>query len=88
MPRPAAGLRGAFLRLPSPEPEDLALVEVPAPAPGPDEVLIEVHACGVNFPDLLLIAGLYDVYGVKEGVTFVPRFDRKLLGRKISREDG
>ena len=37
---------------------------------------------------LLPIAGLYDVYGVREGVTFVPRFDRKLLGRKISREDG
>jgi hypothetical protein len=31
------------------------------------------------------IAGLYDVYGVREGVRFGPRLDMKLLGRDISR---
>lgn len=31
----------------------------PAPAPGPDEVLIDVEAAGVNFPDLLTIEGTY-----------------------------
>ncbi|GGC87044.1 NADPH:quinone oxidoreductase family protein [Chelatococcus reniformis] len=40
-------------------PETLTLEEMPDPAPGPGEVLIEVAACGVNFPDLLLIQDLY-----------------------------
>jgi hypothetical protein len=31
------------------------------------------------------IAGLYDVYGVREGIRFAPRLDMKLLGRDISR---
>lgn len=33
----------------------------PAPAPGADEVLIDVHAAGVNFPDLLVVAGKYQI---------------------------
>lgn len=33
--------------------------EVPAPAPGDDEVLVEVHAAGVNFPDVLMTYGKY-----------------------------
>lgn len=32
-------------------PEVLALAEVPAPSPKPGEVLVEVHAIGVNFAD-------------------------------------
>lgn len=43
------------------EPEDLVLAEVPTPAPGPGEALIEVHACGVNFPDLLVAQGGYQI---------------------------
>ncbi len=43
------------------EPETLAVVDAPAPAPGPGEVLIEVHACGVNFPDLLVARGEYQI---------------------------
>jgi NADPH2:quinone reductase len=31
--------------------------EMPEPVPGPGEVLVEVHATGVNYVDLLLIAG-------------------------------
>ncbi|MFN7988975.1 MAG: ABC transporter substrate-binding protein [Thermoanaerobaculia bacterium] len=31
------------------------------------------------------IAGLYDVYGVRDGVRFTPRLDLKLLGREIAR---
>lgn len=33
--------------------------ELPDPVPGPGEVLLRVEACGVNFPDLLLIEGRY-----------------------------
>lgn len=40
-------------------PEVLTLVEAPRPIPGHDEVLIEVHAAGLNRPDLLQRQGLY-----------------------------
>jgi NADPH:quinone reductase len=39
--------------------DSLVLEEVPSPTPGPDEVLITVHACGVNFFDGLMIEGKY-----------------------------
>jgi NADPH:quinone reductase len=42
-------------------PEHLELREVPAPEPGPDDVLVEVHAVGVSFPDLLLSRGEYQI---------------------------
>ncbi|WP_317931980.1 NADPH:quinone oxidoreductase family protein [Halioxenophilus sp. WMMB6] len=40
-------------------PEALALGEFPITAPGPDEIQVRVAACGVNFPDLLVIEGTY-----------------------------
>jgi len=40
-------------------PETLRLEDVPEPNVGPGEVRICVRACGVNFPDLLLIRDLY-----------------------------
>jgi NADPH2:quinone reductase len=42
-------------------PEHLELREVPEPTPGPDDVLVEVHAVGVSFPDLLLSKGEYQL---------------------------
>jgi NADPH:quinone reductase len=42
-------------------PETLALDEAPDPQPGPGQVVIDVHAAGVNFPDVLLIQGKYQV---------------------------
>lgn len=41
------------------EPEDLELAEVPDPVPGPGQAVVEVEACGVNFPDGLIVAGKY-----------------------------
>lgn len=41
--------------------DNLALEEVPATAPGEDQVLIETRAIGLNFPDLLVIEGKYQV---------------------------
>jgi NADPH:quinone reductase len=35
------------------------LEEVPAPVPKAGEVLIDVHAIGLNFPDALMVQGLY-----------------------------
>ena len=35
--------------------------DLAAPTPGPGEVLIDVHAIGVNFPDSLMVQGLYQI---------------------------
>ena len=40
-------------------PDSLVLEEVPRPEPGAGQVLLRVRACGVNFPDLLLIENRY-----------------------------
>ena len=40
-------------------PETLVLDELDAPEPGAGEVLIAVKACGINFPDTLIIRDLY-----------------------------
>jgi NADPH2:quinone reductase len=40
-------------------PSDLTVAEVPSPMPGAGQVVISVRACGVNFPDTLVIQGKY-----------------------------
>jgi NADPH2:quinone reductase len=40
-------------------PETLVLEDIPEPVPGPGEVRVAVRACGVNYPDLLIIQDLY-----------------------------
>jgi NADPH2:quinone reductase len=40
-------------------PDTLVLEDLPDPEPKPGEVLIAVKACGVNFPDLLIIEDRY-----------------------------
>jgi len=42
-------------------PEDLVIADVPDPVPGPGQLLVRVHAAAVNFPDVLFIAGKYQV---------------------------
>ena len=42
-------------------PEKLILSEIDDPKPGKGEVLIEIKAASVNFPDVLMIQGLYQV---------------------------
>ena len=41
--------------------DKLVIQEVPDPVAGPGEVLVRIHAAGINFPDLLVIQGLYQV---------------------------
>jgi NADPH2:quinone reductase len=76
-------------------PETLVLDDVPEPVAGPGEVRVAVRACGVNYPDLLIIQDLYQykpprpfapggelagvVEGVGEGVSNVLAGDRVLL---------
>ncbi|KUI11327.1 NADPH:quinone oxidoreductase [Mycobacterium sp. GA-1285] len=42
-------------------PEDLVLDELPDPTPQPGQVVIRVRAAAVNYPDVLLIGGNYQV---------------------------
>ena len=72
--------------------ETLRVEEVPSPVPGAGEVLIDVKAAAINFPDALVVQGLYQakpelpfspgselagvVLAVGEGVTRVKAGDR------------
>ncbi|MGY1605129.1 NADPH:quinone oxidoreductase family protein [Geodermatophilus sp. SYSU D00815] len=42
-------------------PGSLVTRELPDPVAGPGEVLVEVAAAGVNFPDILVVAGTYQI---------------------------
>ncbi len=42
-------------------PETLQLTQLPDPTPKPGELLVRVHAAGVNFPDTLIIRDLYQM---------------------------
>jgi len=73
-------------------PEKLVVEEVPSPKAAQGQVVVSVKACGVNFPDVLIIQGKYQfkpelpfspggevagiVKEVGEGVTRVRRGDR------------
>lgn len=49
--------------------ENLTVAETEDPVPGTGQVLIEVHAASLNFPDLLVVQGLYQF---KPEPPFVP----------------
>ena len=49
--------------------EDLVRKEMANPTPGPDEVLIEIEAASLNFPDLLIVQNKYQL---KPAIPFVP----------------
>jgi NADPH2:quinone reductase len=48
---------------------ELRVEELPAPVPGPGQVLVDVHAASINFPDALMVQGLYQI---KPPLPFVP----------------
>jgi NADPH2:quinone reductase len=60
-------------------PENLVLDEVRDPSPAPSEVLVRVRAAAVNFPDVLLIGGKYQV---RVPVPFTP--GSELAGEVLS----
>jgi NADPH2:quinone reductase len=41
--------------------DTLSVREAPAPRPGPSQVLLDVKAASLNFPDVLMVQGLYQV---------------------------
>jgi NADPH2:quinone reductase len=52
--------------------DDLRVEDVPSPKPGPNEVLVDVAAAGVNFPDALIVQGKYQF---KAPPPFAPGFE-------------
>lgn len=53
-------------------PDELVLADVASPAPGVGELRIRVGAAGVNYPDLLILQGKYQV---RAEPPFVPGFE-------------
>jgi NADPH2:quinone reductase len=64
-------------------PESLVLDDVPEPVPAPGQLLVRVHAAAVNFPDVLFIAGKYQV---KIPPPFIP--GNEIAGEVIAVGDG
>jgi NADPH2:quinone reductase len=64
-------------------PEALAFREWPEPRPRTGEVLVEVHAAGLNFPDVLVAAGKYQTL---PPLPFVP--GKELVGVVTAAGDG
>ena len=65
------------------DPEDvMRLADVPEPAPGPGEVVVEVAAAALGFPDLLTCQGLYHD---KRPVPYTPggEFTGTVGGRRV-----
>lgn len=65
-------------------PSKLVVEEIPSPTPKQNEVLLEVKACSVNFPDTLIVQGLYQF---KPELPFSPGSDVsgivKAVGEKV-----
>lgn len=78
-------MRAAVVRAFGP-PENIAIEERPAPIPGLGEVVASVDAAGVNFADLLMVAGTYQV---KPPTPFVPGVEFcgtiRAVGRGVER---
>ncbi|OBH24799.1 NADPH:quinone oxidoreductase [Mycobacterium sp. E342] len=64
-------------------PEDLVLEDVDEPVPAAGQLLVRVHAAAVNFPDLLFIAGKYQV---KIPPPFIP--GNEIAGEVIATGEG
>ena len=72
--------------------DKLALRDAPIPEPGPGEVVLQVHACSLNYRDLMIVSGTYNpkmplprvplsdgagiIHSVGEGVATLKQGDR------------
>ncbi|MBP6280376.1 MAG: NADPH:quinone oxidoreductase family protein, partial [Rhodocyclaceae bacterium] len=66
--------------------DNLTIKDVPSPVPGPRQVLVEVKSASVNFPDALMVQGLYQI---KPPVPFSPGAEVagviKAIGSEVKR---
>ena len=61
-------------------PEVLELQEVPTPKPGPGQILVRVHAAGVNPYDTYMRAG---TYAIKPPLPYTPGSDAPALSKQL-----
>jgi NADPH2:quinone reductase len=61
-------MRAAMLHSYGP-PENLRIEEVADPEPRAHQIVVDIHACGVNFPDVLMVQ---DLYQFKPALPFAP----------------
>ena len=64
-------------------PSSLVLEEIESPKPKEKEVLVSLRACGVNFPDTLIIQGLYQF---KPPLPFTPGSDIAGIVKEVGSE--
>ncbi len=64
-------------------PQTAVVKDMPSPVPGPDQVAIRTRAAGVNYPDLLVVEGKYQV---KPPLPFIP--GKELAGEITAVGDG
>lgn len=64
-------------------PSSLVLEDIESPKPKEKEVLVSVKACGVNFPDTLIIQGLYQF---KPELPFTPGSDIAGIVKEVGSE--
>ena len=66
--------------------DKLTIKDVPSPVPGPRQVVVEVKSASVNFPDALMVQGLYQI---KPPVPFSPGAEVagviKAIGSEVKR---
>ena len=63
--------------------KNLTLEEVKSPAPGAGQVLIDVHAAGINFPDVLTVQGKYQF---KPSLPFTPGIEVSGVIKKVGKD--
>lgn len=63
--------------------EQLKVAEIPSPRPGPYEVVVQVKASSLNFPDALLVQGLYQV---KPPLPFSPGMELSGIVKEVGTE--
>lgn len=67
-------------------PESLVLEDVADPVAGAGELLVDIHAAGINFPDILVFAGKYQV---RTEPPFIPGYEAcgvvTAIGEGVSR---
>ena len=61
----------------------LTLEEVKSPEPGAGQVLIDVHAAGINFPDVLTVQGKYQF---KPSLPFTPGIEVSGVIKKVGKD--
>ena len=63
--------------------KNLTLEEVKSPEPGAGQVLIDVHAAGINFPDVLTVQGKYQF---KPSLPFTPGIEVSGVIKKVGKD--